>query len=108
MQLAQLSSTRPSPVAAFFEGLAAQVAQDIVGHDAAVRWCCLALAVRGHLLVSAVPGVAKTRLAKSLARALGLSFRRLQCTPDRLPVQMTGFHRYRHGRDTYEILPGPL
>jgi len=108
MQLAQRSSTRLSPVAAFFEGLAAQVAQDIVGHDAAVRWCCLALAVRGHLLVSDVPGVAKTRLAKSLARALGLSFGRVQCTPDLLPVQMTGFHRYHQGRDTYEFLPGPL
>ncbi len=108
MQLAQRPSTRPSPVAAFFERLAAQVGHDIIGHDAAVRWCCLALAVRGHLLVSDVPGVAKTRLAKSLARALGLSFGRVQCTPDLLPVQMTGFHRYLQGRDTYEFLPGPL
>src|SRR5258708_10554806 len=101
MQLAQRSSTRLSPVAAFFEGLAAQVAQDIVGHDAAVRWCCLALAVRGHLLVSDVPGVAKTRLANSLARALALSFGRLQCTPELLPDQMTRFHRYPQGRATY-------
>src|SRR5262249_13652535 len=80
----------------------------IVGHATAIWACCLALAVGGHVLLSDVPGVAKTRLVKSMARALGVSFGRVQCTPDLLPTQMTGFHWFNQRSQEYEFLPGPL
>src|SRR5688500_10823030 len=58
----------------------------------------IAMAVRGHVLLEGVPGVAKTLLANALARSLGLSFRRVQFTPDMLPSDVTGTMTLREGK----------
>jgi MoxR-like ATPase len=84
----------------------AEVARVVVGQDEAVRALLVATLVRGHVILEGVPGVAKTLLAKSFARALDLRFRRVQFTPDLMPSDVTGNvvfeaktgdFRFRHG-----------
>jgi MoxR-like ATPase len=74
-----------------------EVAKVAVGQDEAVEFLLAALAVGGHVLLEGVPGVAKTLLANATARALGLSFRRVQFTPDMLPSDLTGTMTLRGG-----------
>ncbi len=62
----------------------------------------------GHLLIEDVPGVGKTVLAKSLARAAGCGYSRLQCTSDLLPSDVTGVHIYDQRSQTFEFRPGPV
>ena len=68
--------------------------------------CCLL--ADGHLLLEDVPGTAKTLLAKALARALGGNFRRLQCTPDLLPGDVTGSSIFNQKSGDFEFRPGPV
>ena len=68
--------------------------------------CCLL--ADGHLLLEDVPGTAKTLLAKSLARAFGGQFRRLQCTPDLLPGDVTGSSVFNQKSGDFEFHPGPV
>lgn len=62
----------------------------------------------GHLLIEDVPGVGKTMLAKSLARAAGCHFARLQCTSDLLPSDVTGVHVYDQKEQSFTFRPGPV
>jgi MoxR-like ATPase len=73
-----------------------------------VTLALVALLSGGHLLVEDVPGVGKTLLAKSLARAVGGSFRRVQCTPDLLPSELTGVSVFHLAGNEWEFRPGPL
>ena len=63
---------------------------------------------RGHVLLEDVPGTGKTLTARSFARALGLSFRRVQFTPDLLPADITGSTIYDEGDGSFEFSPGPI
>lgn len=72
------------------ERLKDQVARAVVGQDAVVDAMLIALLARGHALLVGVPGLAKTLLVASVAKALGLSFGRVQFTPDLLPADITG------------------
>ena len=63
---------------------------------------------RGHVLLEDVPGTGKTLTARSFATALGLSFNRVQFTPDLLPGDITGSHVYREGRGEFEFAEGPV
>jgi MoxR-like ATPase len=67
----------------------------------------VALLAEGHVLIEDVPGVAKTMLARSLALSLGGVFKRLQCTPDLLPSDITGFSVFNQQKCVFEFLPGP-
>ena len=62
----------------------------------------------GHVLVEDVPGIGKTMLARSVARSLGCSFRRVQCTPDLLPSDITGASIYNLRTSDFEFRPGPV
>lgn len=62
----------------------------------------------GHILIEDVPGMGKTTLAKTLARSLGCSFQRVQCTPDLLPSDITGIHIYNQKTSQFEFRPGPV
>jgi MoxR-like ATPase len=75
---------------------------EVVEH---VLACVLA---RGHLLVEDLPGLGKTTLAKALAQAVGGKFARVQCTPDLLPGDITGFRVYDQHSGDFEFLPGPV
>lgn len=66
------------------------------------------LLARGHLLVEDLPGLGKTTLAKALAQALGGVFARVQCTPDLLPGDVTGFSIFNQKTREFEFQPGPV
>jgi MoxR-like ATPase len=86
------------------------VASAVVGQDGVVDLMLITLAARGHALLVGVPGLAKTLLVASLARALDLSFGRVQFTPDLLPADITGtdvLHE-REGERSLRFQPGPI
>src|ERR1041384_4915627 len=67
-----------------------QVRRTIVGQDEAVTQVLIVLLLGGHALITGLPGLAKTLLVKTVAGALGLTFRRIQFTPDLMPADITG------------------
>ena len=83
--------TRESEVVASVQQILDQVRQVIVGKDEQLLWVLAALLARGHILVEDVPGVGKTTMALSFARALDLEYGRIQFTPDVLPSDVTGY-----------------
>ncbi len=80
----------------------------IVGKGEVVELAVVALLCGGHLLLEDVPGIGKTMLAKSIARSLGCSFRRIQCTPDLLPADITGTYIFNQKTSDFEFRPGPI
>jgi MoxR-like ATPase len=68
----------------------------------------VAVLCEGHVLIEDVPGIGKTTLAKTLACSLGCSFRRIQCTPDLLPSDVTGIHFFNQKTGEFELRPGPV
>jgi MoxR-like ATPase len=88
--------------------LRANVGRVIVGKDNIVNLALVALLCEGHLLLEDVPGIGKTTLAKSLAKSLGCTFRRIQFTPDLLPSDVTGLSIYNQKTQDFEFRPGPI
>ncbi len=86
----------------------ANVEHVIVGKHEVVRLALVALVCQGHILIEDVPGTGKTVLAKSVARSLGCSFRRIQFTPDLLPSDVTGLSIYNQRTQEFEFRPGPI
>jgi MoxR-like ATPase len=86
----------------------ARVAEVLRGKPEPVELALVALLSGGHLLVEDVPGVGKTLLAKALARSVGGVFRRVQCTPDLLPSELTGVSVFHLAGNEWEFRPGPL
>lgn len=76
------------------------------GKDEVIRKVLIAALSGGHVLLEDAPGVGKTTLARAFAKASGLSFRRIQFTPDLLPSDVTGFTMYRKDTGTFEFRPG--
>jgi MoxR-like ATPase len=102
-------------VASFRERLGAirtQVRRVIVGQDEVVDHLLLTMLVGGHCLITGMPGTAKTLLVRTLADALGLSFKRIQFTPDLMPTDVTGTDIIEEdpttGRRRWTFVPGPL
>jgi len=90
------------------ERLQASVARQVIGSEKDVRALSIALAVEGHVLVEGVPGIAKTYLARTFARSLGLSFQRIQFTPDMLPSDIIGGIVMDPKDRTFSYRPGPI
>ncbi len=78
----------------------------IVGQGRTIEIALWALLGRGHVLLEGVPGLGKTLLVRALSRALGLSFSRIQCTPDLMPADILG--TYVFSEDGFRFLPGPV
>ena len=78
------------------------------GKSAVVEQVLACLLARGHLLVEDLPGLGKTTLAKALAAAAGGNFARVQCTPDLLPGDITGFSVFDQKTREFQFLPGPV
>ena len=84
------------------------ISRVIVGKDQTIELLLVALLAEGHVLLEDVPGVAKTLLAKSLAKSIGGSFNRVQFTPDLLPADITGFNIYDQKAGCFAFHSGPV
>ena len=91
----------------FAEKVIANVEKVIIGQRGAIELLLTALLCEGHVLIEDVPGVGKTMLARALAASLGVSFKRLQCTPDLLPNDVTGVSVFNQPAGRFEFIPGP-
>lgn len=90
------------------ERFIANVGKVIVGKKEVIELSLVALLCEGHILLEDVPGIGKTMLAKATARSLGCSFKRIQCTPDLLPSDVTGIHYFNQKTSDFEFRPGPI
>uniref|UniRef100_UPI003D10871D AAA family ATPase n=1 Tax=Sedimenticola sp. TaxID=1940285 RepID=UPI003D10871D len=90
------------------EKLLEQWQQAIIAKPQSLRLAAISLLCRGHLLLEDVPGLGKTTLAKSLAKSLDLDFKRIQCTPDLLPADITGISVFDQKSQSFRFLPGPV
>jgi MoxR-like ATPase len=88
--------------------IADNVEKVIVGKRQAIELTVICLLCQGHLLIEDVPGVGKTMLAKSLAKSVGCTFKRIQFTPDLLPSDVTGVSMFNQKTREFEFRPGPI
>ena len=80
----------------------------VIGQDETVRLAFIALVLGGHLLIEGVPGTAKTLLARTIARLIGGTFKRIQFTPDLMPSDITGTSVYELSTSSFRIKEGPI
>lgn len=85
-----------------------EVAKQIVGHTDSITFIMIAILCDGHILLEGVPGVAKTTMIKAVNEALGLSFKRIQFTPDLLPADLIGTLIYNQKTHGFETKKGPI
>jgi MoxR-like ATPase len=92
------------------DALRSEIGKVIVGQEQIVEQLLVSLFCRGHCLIIGVPGLAKTLLVSTLGRILGLSFRRIQFTPDLMPMDIVGSEilQDESGRRQFELAPGPV
>ncbi|MDN5358213.1 MAG: MoxR-like ATPase [Candidatus Diapherotrites archaeon] len=90
------------------ERLRETYAKYITGKTDVLEKMLIAILIKGHVLLEGVPGIAKTRIARVFAAALGLKFRRVQFVPDLLPADITGTFIYRQDTGKFELVRGPV
>lgn len=88
--------------------LVANINKVIVGKSEVLELVLVALLCEGHIFIEDVPGIGKTMLAKSTARSLDCSFKRIQFTPDLLPSDVTGIYHFNQKTSEFEFRPGPI
>jgi MoxR-like ATPase len=88
--------------------LTANVEQVVLGKRPQITLALVGWLTEGHLLLEDVPGVAKTMLARAMAQSVGCAFKRIQCTPDLLPTDVTGGSIFNQKKGEFEFRPGPI
>ena len=88
--------------------LRARLNMSLLGKEDVVEMVLVCLLARGHLLFDDLPGLGKTTLAKAVAQAVGGKFARVQCTPDLLPSDITGFNVFNQKSREFEFVEGPV
>ena len=91
-----------------FERAVSEVSRALVGQHQIVEQVLVAILARGHVLIEGVPGLGKTLLVRTLAHVLGVSFRRIQFTPDLMPTDVTGGNIFDAKRGEFVFNPGPV
>lgn len=91
-----------------FDAVMGSVSRVILGKEDVVAKVLVAMAARGHVLLKDVPGVGKTMLAKSIAASIGCQFKRIQFTPDLLPMDVSGSNVFDMRKKAFEFQPGPV
>jgi MoxR-like ATPase len=86
----------------------ANIEKVILGKRPQITLALAAYLCEGHILLEDVPGVAKTMLARAVARSVGCTFKRVQCTPDLLPTDVTGVSIFNQKTTEFEFRPGPI
>jgi MoxR-like ATPase len=104
----QEASQSVETIRALSDRVISNVERVIIGKHAEVELALIALLCQGHVLIEDVPGVGKTMLARSLAKSVGCSFKRIQFTPDLLPSDVTGVTIYNQKTGEFEYRPGPV
>jgi MoxR-like ATPase len=99
---------RKSNVAPLAKKILDNVEKVVIGKRAEIVLALAAYLAEGHILLEDVPGVAKTMLARAFAQSVGCSFKRVQCTPDLLPNDITGASVFNPKTTEFEFRPGPL
>jgi len=97
-----------NPVTQFTDKVIANVETVIVGKRAQIELLMVALLCQGHVLIEDVPGTGKTMLAHAVAASMGLGFKRIQCTPDLLPNDITGVSVFNQKSNEFEFRQGPV
>jgi MoxR-like ATPase len=97
-----------SRVIEYTDPLIRNVETVIVGKREQIELLMVALLCQGHVLIEDVPGTGKTMLARAIAASLGVAFKRLQCTPDLLPNDITGVSVFNQRTSDFEFRPGPV
>jgi MoxR-like ATPase len=92
----------------FCDQLITNIETVIIGKRSQIEFLVIALLCEGHVLLEDVPGTGKTTLARATAASLGVGFKRLQCTPDLLPSDITGVSVYNQQNNLFEFRPGPV
>jgi MoxR-like ATPase len=95
-------------ITAVAKKIVGNVEQVIVGKRQQIILSLVAWFSEGHILLEDVPGVAKTMLARALAASVGAAFKRIQCTPDLLPTDVTGVSVFNQKTTEFEFRPGPI
>ncbi len=98
----------PAATGLILAELIGRLERDVVGQRPLLERLVIALLAGGHVLIEGVPGLAKTRSVRAIARALDLPFRRIQFTPDLLPADLTGTQIYRPATGAFDIRTGPI
>jgi MoxR-like ATPase len=95
-------------LAAEADSILAEVSKAVVGKRPTLELVLLAILADGHVLIEDYPGLAKTLLARSFARVVGLEFKRIQFTPDLMPSDVTGSSIFNQRTAEFEFRPGPI
>ncbi|UZQ84477.1 MoxR family ATPase [Thermoclostridium stercorarium] len=90
------------------QGIAENIGKVMVGQSGAAKLMVVCLAAGGHVLIEDVPGIGKTTMANALAKSIGVSFNRIQFTPDILPSDITGFSMYNPKTGEFEYKQGSI
>jgi MoxR-like ATPase len=98
----------PGAVSKAAAKIKANIERVLVGKGDVIDLTLAAVLSGGHVLVEDVPGIGKTTLARCLAESLQCSFKRIQCTPDLMPSDITGVHFYNQRSSEFEFRPGPI
>lgn len=104
----QEPSLGPQRAGQLLDRIEQNVHRVIVGKERVVRLALAGLVAGGHVLLQDLPGTGKTMLARALAMSVGGTFRRIQCTPDLLPSDITGSSVFNQRELTFEFIPGPI
>ena len=97
-----------TPIREIAQEVLSEVSRVIVGNGEILQQLFIALLVNGHVLLEGVPGLGKTVMAKTFAKTLGISFRRVQFTPDLLPADITGTKIFDQNEGVFVLQKGPL